>query len=276
MRKLRDLARSTDERPWLLTASFTHPHDPYAMRQRYWDRYDHDAIDLPRVGSTARRTSWTRTAGGCVTCRPWTRRRSPTSTYVAPATRTTPRSPMSTTGSAELVETLVTCGMSDDTVVIFTADHGDMLGERGLWYKMSFFEGACRVPLIIAGPGVLAGEAPEHVSLLDVLPTLLDLAGVERPVVADGRSLVPLLAGDRDPNRVVVGEYLAEGAVAPILMIREGDLKFVYCAADPPQLYDLLSDPDELVNLASDPAHRRTPSPVREGRLSRWDPVALA
>jgi choline-sulfatase len=114
---------------------------------------------------------------------------------------------------------------------------------------------------------------PEHVSLLDILPTLLDLAGVDRPAAADGRSLVPLLGGDRDPDRAIAGEYLAEGAIAPIIMIRRRELKFVWCDADPPQLYDLVADPDELVNLAGEAGHGA--AELEKEVLARWDPVAL-
>jgi choline-sulfatase len=176
---------------------------------------------------------------------------------------------------ATLLDTLEACGMADQTVVIFTADHGDMLGERGLWYKMCFFEGACRIPLIVAGPDIAAGLVPDHVSLLDVLPTLLDLAGVERPAAVDGRSLVPLLGGDCDPDRTVLGEYLAEGAIAPILMIRRHELKFVWCDADPPQLYDLVADPDERVNLAADAEHGALVAELEKEVLARWDPFGL-
>jgi len=275
VRKLRDLGRSSDERPWLLTVSFTHPHDPYAMRQRYWDRYDHDAIDLPRVGPLpideldphSRRLRHVSAMDAVEITEEHVR--CARHAYYAAVSYVDD-------WVATLVETLTACGMADDTVIVFTADHGDMLGERGLWYKMSFFEGACRIPLIVAGPGLRKGDvAPEHVSLLDLLPTMLDLAGLEQPAVCDGQSFLSLLAGDRDPDRVVVGEYLAEGAVAPILMIRAGDHKFVSCLADPPQLYDLAADPDELVNLATSDAHAELGAGLEKEVQSRWDPAAL-
>ncbi len=274
VRKLRDLARSADVRPWLLTVSFTHPHDPYVMRQRYWDRYDHDAIDLPRVGSLpdsqldahSRRLRHVSAMDDVELTEEHVRRAR--HAYYAAISYVDD-------WVATLLDTLEACGMADSTVVIFTADHGDLLGERGLWYKMCFFEGACRIPLIVAGPDIPAGLVPEHVSLLDVLPTLLDLAGVERPAAADGRSLVPLLGGDPDPDRTIVGEYLAEGAIAPILMIRRRELKFVWCDADPPQLYDLVTDPDELVNLAAEAAHGAVVAELEKEVLARWTPVAL-
>jgi choline-sulfatase len=142
-----------------------------------------------------------------------------------------------------LRDTLGAVGLADDTIVVFLADHGDMLGERGLWYKMCFFEWAARVPLIVHAPGRLAPRrVAAPVSHVDLLPTLLALAddgGAFDPIdPIDGRSLVPLMTSGGSDGEVL-GEYLAEGAVAPILMIRRGRYKYVYCEADPPQLYDL-------------------------------------
>lgn len=145
--------------------------------------------------------------------------------------------------------------LADDTIVLVIADHGEMLGERGLWYKMNFFEPACRVPLLVHAPAhFAAGTVAASVSLVDLLPTLLELAGEGKaPAYAselEGRSLLPHLAR-RGGHDEVLGEYLAEGAIAPLVMIRRGPHKYVHCAADPDQLYDLAQDPDELHNLAS-------------------------
>ena len=275
VRKLRDLARSNDERPWMLTVSFTHPHDPYVARQEHWDRYDHDAIDLPRVGPLP-----------LDSLDPHSRRlRNVSAMDDAALTEGQVRNARHAYYSSiayvddwvgQLISTLTTGAIADETVVIFTADHGDMLGERGLWYKMNFFEGACRVPLIVAGPEIANGvAAAEHVSLLDVFPTLLDLAGLDVPADADGHSLAPLLAGDRDPARRVFGEYLGEGAVAPILMVRDGQWKYVHCDPDPPQLFDLDADPDELVNLVADTALAETTATFASVVDQRWDRAAL-
>lgn len=274
VRKLRDLARSSDPRPWMLTASFTHPHDPYVMRQHYWDRYDHDAIDMPVVGPIP-----------VERLDPHSRRlRNVSAMDVAEITDAHIRKARHAYYSSiayvddwvgQLLQTLQACALADNTVVVFTADHGDMLGERGLWYKMNFFEGASRIPLIIAGPGIEPARVAEHVSLLDVLPTLLDLAGAALPETADGTTLMPLLGGDREPDRSVLGEYLGEGAVAPILMIRRGRHKFVFCEADPPQLYDLDADPHELLNLATDPASAETVRSFEAEVHQRWDPKSL-
>jgi choline-sulfatase len=135
------------------------------------------------------------------------------------------------------------------------ADHGEMLGERGLWYKMSFFEPACRIPLFIHAPRLFSARSvAQSVSLVDLLPTLLELAndGQATPIAGqlDGHSLLPHLQGSGGHDEVL-GEYLAEGAIAPIVMIRSGQQKFIHSPADPDQLFDLATDPDELHNLAA-------------------------
>src|SRR4051794_6174618 len=274
VRKLRDLARSSDDRPWMLTASFTHPHDPYTMRQAYWDLYDHDDIDLPRVAPV------------------------PVDQLDPHSRRLRNVSAMDRTGITEahvrnarhayyaaisyvdewvgtILDTLTKCRLADNTVVIFTADHGDMLGERGLWYKMNFFEGACRIPLIVAGPGIAPAIATENVSLLDVMPTMLDIAEVAQSELADGNSVLPILGGDHEPERTVYGEYLGEGAIAPIMMIRRGTLKYVFCEEDPPQLYDLADDPDELTNLCTFSEHAGDAAAFEADVYKRWRPAEI-
>jgi choline-sulfatase len=108
-----------------------------------------------------------------------------------------------------------------------------------------------------------------------MMPTLLDIAGTEQPELADGRSLLPILGGDHEPERTVYGEYLGEGAIAPILMIRRDDLKYVFCDADPPQLYDLAADPDELVNLCTVTEHAATVAAFEADVHKRWRPAEI-
>ena len=145
----------------------------------------------------------------------------------------------------ELVQTITEAGMIDNTIFIITADHGDMLGERGLWYKMTFFEHSARVPMIMAGPGIASGTASNACSLVDMLPTMLDIAGsagVPLPQIGmpvDGRSLMPLARGEDDPVDEAIGEYCAEMAGHPVFMIRRGDYKYIACDGDSPLLYNL-------------------------------------
>jgi len=169
--------------------------------------------------------------------------------------------------------------MLDDTIILFCSDHGDMLGERGLWFKMNFFEGSARVPLMVAGPGVTPGLHLAPASNLDVLPTLCDLAGISMDAVmpwTDGESLVPVINGEARTAPVLL-EYAAEASYAPIVGIREGKWKYIHCELDPEQLYDLDADPLELTNLATsdNSVIKATLEAFRQMRETRWDMAAF-
>ncbi|MEM7142480.1 MAG: choline-sulfatase [Actinomycetota bacterium] len=252
VRKLRDLARTSDDRPWMVTASFTHPHDPYVARPEYWDRYDPDDIALPTVAAGDAPTDPHSERLKHVICADVTDVsdddvRRARHAYLANCSYIDDQ-------VGRLVETLETHGMADDTIVVFTADHGDLLGERGLWYKMSFFEGSARVPLIVHAPTRFpARRSTTLTSLLDIAPTLLDLAEAPIPESFDGHALLAQLGGDEDAERVVEGEFLGEGAIAPIVMLREASWKYVVSEPDGEQLYDLRTDPLELANLSDSP-----------------------
>jgi choline-sulfatase len=184
---------------------------------------------------------------------------------------------------SQLLAALDATGLRENTVVVFVSDHGEMLGERGLWYKMNFFEWSARVPILFQTPARFEPRrVAEPVSLLDLLPTLVALgAAGERVAYAeppDGRSLLPLLTGEAADNveqGEVLGEMLGEGAIAPLLMVRRGRYKYVYSEPDPEQLFDLSADPRELENLAGQPAHEEIRRAFEEEVRSRWDSRAL-
>jgi choline-sulfatase len=277
VRSLHDLARADDDRPFLLVASFTHPHDPYVTRREYWDRYEGVDIPMPAVPSVpADDDPHSRRLRGAIE----SSRVSVTDEQVRKARRAYYGNvSYCDDWAARLLETVDALGLADDTVVMVLADHGDMLGERGLWYKMNFFEGSARIPLIVHAPGRFeARRVRQPVSLVDVLPTLAEFAGaVDEPVEPlAGLSLVPLCTGDEVAERTVYGEYMAEGSVAPVVMIRRGSMKFVHCQADPDQLYDLSTDPYELRNLAGDSAHSAQLDGFRAEVARRWDLAKLA
>jgi choline-sulfatase len=166
--------------------------------------------------------------------------------------------------------------MLDDTIIVFTSDHGDMLGERGLWFKMNFFEGSARVPLMIAGKGIQPQLVTQPASTLDINPTLAALAGIDIAAVkpwTDGEDLTGVIAGGKRQGPVLM-EYAAEGSNAPLVCMRDGRYKFVHCEIDPPQLFDLESDPRELTNLAGDPAHAAMLAQFTAAAKARWDMAA--
>jgi choline-sulfatase len=157
-----------------------------------------------------------------------------------------------------------------------------MLGERGLWYKMAFFEDSARVPLVVRGPAELVragSRVAEPVSQLDLAPTLLELCGAgpaEATAALDGTGLAAVLRGAGARAAPVVAEYLAEGVTAPAVMVRAGALKYVRCPGDPDQLHDLGADPRELANLGDgDGDGDERGAVLRAEADRRWDLGAL-
>ncbi|MEM8922526.1 MAG: choline-sulfatase [Actinomycetota bacterium] len=276
-RKLLDLARDPDERPFFMTVSFIHPHDPYVARPEWWDRYDHDAIDLPEGMATADADAHTRRIRAGI--------EADTVGFTEAQTRNARHGYYANISYVDdwlgrLLATLDETGLDDNTIVVFTADHGDMLGDRGVWYKMSFHERSARVPLVMAGPGVVERQVPNAVSHLDLLPTLLDLATDGGPwredaATFDGRSLAGLVAGGADGVSETTGEYLAEMTSAPLFMIRRGPLKYIHCDTDPPLLYNVDDDPLERRNLADDPDHAEVAAAFAAEVDARWDGAAI-
>ncbi|MCG8354885.1 MAG: choline-sulfatase [Kiloniellales bacterium] len=251
VRELYARARSGDGRPFLLTVSLTHPHDPYAITRAYWERYTDSEIDAPRVGFVPldERDPHSRSL--------YFHYGQDKTEITSEAYRRARRGYYGMISYVDdlfgqVMAALEGADFAENTVVLFTSDHGDMIGERGMWFKKTLFEPAIRVPLIIAHPGRSACREPAPVSLVDVLPTLLELTGTDAEAIRtplDGRSLAPALDGGRLSGPVFV-EHIDGGTAAPRVMVREGAMKLVYSRAYPSQFYDLAADPDELDNLA--------------------------
>ena len=265
-------ANRPDGRPFMLTLSIMHPHDPYQGPRRFWDLYEGTEIDMPAQG---RRKAKDRNAVERRMFALYDRDEIPLSPGQVRRARRAYYSTISYCDDVlgRLMGALETSGIADSTIVIVTSDHGDMLGERGLWYKMNFYERAVRVPMIVAGPGIKRRRrVTEVVSHLDLLPTLAKIAGVPVDRVGlDGRDLSSVLEGGTPQQGNAIGEYMGEGYDAPVVMIRRGAHKFVHSVADGPELYDLARDPQELRNLAAEPAHRRAVDALMGEADQKWD-----
>jgi choline-sulfatase len=280
VRKIKELVRSDDERPFFLLTSFTHPHDPFAVTKEYWDKYDHNEIDMPAIpvipydelDPHCKRLYHVNAMGEYEQTEE--RIKKSRHAYYSMISYLDDK-------VGCLLDALEKTGLKDNTIIVVTSDHGEMLGERGMWYKMSYFEWASRVPLIIYAPARFsARRVKQHVSLVDLLPTLTDIAsGDESPEYADtvdGKSLVPLLeGGNEDNNATVHGEILCEGAISPIIMIRRNRYKYIYCDADPEQLYDVENDPTEMNNLAGQPEYEKIRNAFNAELMEKWDIKSL-
>ncbi len=268
--KLYDLARRKDDRPWCLTASFTHPHDPYVTRKKYWDLYEgceHLLPEIPTIPYEQQDAHSKRifdaNDGSNFDITEEDIRRSRRA-YFANISYLDDK-------VGEILDVLDSTGQ--EAAIVFVSDHGDMLGERGLWFKMSMFEGSSRVPLMICAPGVAAGLYDKPASTIDVCPTLAELAGADMEEIApwtEGVSLVGVANGTAVRNTVAI-EYAAEASYAPVVALRNDRYKYVRCELDPELLFDLDNDPHEQINLVDDPAHRDALAELRAQADERWD-----
>lgn len=276
---LSDAARRADGQPFFLCASFTHPHEPYFARREHWGRYRHEDVPMPAtpLPAEAERDLHSRRMlahhglleGDITEAHVRTARHA----YLA-----------NCSWLDDMVGTLLealAAGGADDTVVIVTSDHGDMLGERGLWFKKHFFEHAARVPLVLHAPRrFAAARRSEPVSLVDLLPTLCELAGIDlaarAPRPPDGASL---LASCRDPDaggaRPVFAEMTSEGVPSPMFMVRRGRFKLMTGGGAPDLLFNLEADPEERHDLAADPASGDVLAALRRLAETSWDATAL-
>ncbi len=279
-RWLYEHGRSNDGRPFMLCVSFMQPHDPYLGPRAEWESYREDEIDLPVVPNIA-----------LAEREPVEKRMY--DLYDRDEYRVTERHVRAARRGyysmitysdrllGQVLRALEQTGQADNTFIVVSADHGDMLGERGLWHKMNFFEHSTRVPMIIHAPKALkARRVAGHVSLIDLLPTFCNIAtdgrGVEYVAPVDGVSLLgPAAGSSKGWSNTVFGEYMAEGTFQPAFMIRRDRWKYVSCAGDPPQLFDVAADPHELKNLADDPRHGKVTKAFAKEVAKKWDSAGI-
>ncbi len=271
-----DMARSSDERPFFLQVSYTHPHEPYLCRKEFWDLYEGKEIPMPKVSALSEQAH------------------DPHSVRLLKdfgmlgirfKDEDVSRAIRAYYGSISYLDSLISrvldalsaTGAAENTVVVFTSDHGEMLGERGMWFKKHFFEKALRVPLIVKAPWIAAQRVSELTSLVDLLPTFGSLAGSPAPVEPlEGIDLMDLLdKGNPPPQRPVYAEYLAEATSAPIFMIRRQNHKFISSSHDGIMLFDLAADPDELTNLATSEVHQPLVEAFCEEVRTKWNETEL-
>ncbi|MFM7443573.1 MAG: choline-sulfatase, partial [Tabrizicola sp.] len=271
VQKIYDLSRGQDPRPWALTVSFTHPHDPFVARRKYWDLYEGapeceppEPVAYEDMDPHSKRLMDACDWRGMEITPDHIRRAK--QAYFANISYIDDK-------IGEILSVLE--ATRQEAHVVFLSDHGEMLGEKGLWFKMNFFEGSARVPLMIAAPDMLAGLVDTPVSSIDLAPTLAALAGISMEEVApwtEGVNLIPVANGAvRGP---VAMEYAAEGTITPMVALRDGAWKYIRCPADPEQLFDVANDPGETQNLAQDPRAEPVLQHFRQLADARWDLAA--
>ncbi|MEO1018915.1 MAG: choline-sulfatase [Pseudomonadota bacterium] len=253
---LRYEALNAPESPFFLHVSYTQPHDSYQSVPKYLDLYKDTEIAPPRLADEPVPnpvTDWLKIHHGIDQYPPSEERiRESRRAYYAMISHLDDF-------IGELVEELKHLELYEDTIIIFTSDHGDMMGERNMWFKRTFYDHSSKVPLIIHAPSrFTARRVPESITLADLCPTLAEIAGAkeasDRYGSADSASFLGLLESSPEGWRNTAHiQYFGPGVEQPWFAIRKGDHKYAYIHGFGGLLFNLAEDPDERVNLANDP-----------------------
>jgi len=274
-------APSRKDNPWALFVGLVSPHPPYKVPQKYYDMYPEEVVDMPDIPYghiAAMHPSNRRLRYGLGFVNedilPEEQIRKARSTYYGMVTYMDDL-------IGQMVKALEETGQLENTVIIYVSDHGEMLGEHGLWNKLNFYEQSARIPLIISYPKALLQhhQVSQPVSMVDLTATILSMAGIrEKEIVSpiDGNSLLPLLTQINAPwQGKAFSECYADYSTGPKAMLRRGDYKFICYFEEEPELFNLKNDPGEFNNLAKDPLYSQVVSTMQKELLSFWHPDKL-
>lgn len=271
---LMERAASDDNRPWCLYVGLVAPHFPLVVPQEYYDLYPVNS--LPDVKLHPR--------NGYVR-HPWVEKQNAFMDSEAKFADEEER--LSAIASyyglcswldyniGEVLSGLQASGMMDNTTVVYTSDHGDNVGARGLWGKSNLYQESVSVPMIMAGPDVPKGTCETPVSLIDLSATITSHFGADLNGVGGARSLENIAREPDDKSRVIFSEYHAAGAVSGAFMLRKGRFKYNHYIGFAPELFDLEADPEEMTDLASDPIYADTLVAMQTDLRAICDPDAV-
>ncbi len=262
------------ERPWALFVSLTCPHFPFIGPPEFYDLYPLEDVPLPRPHPSGS-YDWHPWIAALHECAPYDayfdeqKRRVALASYFAMVSYVD-------SNVGKILSTLGETGFRENTRVVFASDHGDNLGERGLWGKSTMYEESVAVPLIISGPDVPKGRTSRTpVSLIDLYPTSLDCAGLLVPDEEKrlhGASLFRIASEPDDSEREIFSEFHALGAKTGLFMMRRGPYKYIHYVGYDPELFDLEDDPDERCDLSRSPAHQSVLAELKARLLLVVDP----
>jgi choline-sulfatase len=274
VRFLRDHGR---EAPFFLVSSFLKPHDPFMPVQRFADMFSPDQMRLPDTwGKVDLKTAPKEVASSIENNRPTPEVKDPSQALRRIAYYYACLAQMDD-ALGRVIAALEELGLAENTIVIYTSDHGEMLGDHGLWQKFQFYEPSCGIPLLIRVPGLTGASSVCRmpVSQVQIAATLAELCGFNTPPGLDGASFARQLHRPSDVySNTIYAEYASQTPAAKY-MIREGTLKYTFRTHDAEELFDLASDPAEMNNLALRPEGRDRASRLKEHLFAWYRPPEL-
>jgi len=252
---IRFMEQHKDE-PWVIQCSMFKPHPPWQPPAKYWDMIERSTLDIPEYPED-----------DLDDVSPYVSRLLDTRKLHNLSREKTLNAMQGYYGNlafcdamfAEVIAALDRLGLRQDTLIVYVADHGEMLGSHHLWTKFNFFDESVRVPLIVNYPGVVrSGKRSDAlVELIDLFPTVMDFLGFETPESVQGRSLMPVLTGETNRHRdYVTSEFYRPKLSQPMRMQFDGRYKVIDNGTNiPPEVYDCRTDPREIHNIAQLPEH---------------------
>jgi len=270
---LEDEAPKHKDRPWALFCSFVCPHYPLIAPPEFYDLYPHDLLETPKGNHRD------------YPLHPWIEKFRQAQCHDEFFTEETRKVAIASyyalcsymdSNVKKVLDALDASGLRDDTLIVYTADHGENLGTRRLWGKSNMYEESAAIPLILSGPGVPAGRVVETpVTLAEGGNTILAALGLEAQGDPAFRCWRETANAPDDPDRAAFSEYHATGADSATFMIRKGAYKYIHYVGYAPELFDLSTDPEEETNLAGDTAHAAVLADLQEELTRRIDPEAV-
>ena len=250
--------REKPDSPWVLFVSFVSPHYPLIAPPDFYDLYNNANLPYDNYQNLSKNKlhSWVK---GIRESWPYDdymdeeKRKIAVQAYYGMCS-------FMDSNVGKLLTELKQCDIYDDTTIIYASDHGESLGNRGLWGKMTMYEDSASIPLIIKGPNFKKNRmCKTPVTLIDLYPTIFDILSLDHVASEaniDGESLRAIANNTYDKNRCVLSEYHGAGSYGGAFMLRMGDYKYIYYVGHQPEVFDIKSDPNEKRNLANDPSFR--------------------
>lgn len=263
---------NNSEKPWALYLGYLQPHPPFTAKKEFYDFYEDLEIDMPDITPEQLENL----PLVYQQLRHFKRIATPIDKELIRDARIAYYGMITEMDMliGKVITALEESGQADNTYIIYTSDHGESLGDHGLWYKNNLYENSVHIPLLISGPGVEKGlRINTPVSQIDLVPTMIDAISIEIPDYLRGHSLMPLLHGNsRQGEEVVYSESHSEGNCTGSFMIRKGDWKYIYFTGYEGLLFNLRDDPHELRNLINNAKYSTVLEDLRNELYMRVNP----